>query len=226
MIRDLKGPPGHIITLTSIAAREDPMPTAHTPQDPDTCSQPPRPLQTSTWITFWSETYPLLPTGIQGGPLRNLDLLRSCAVLLVAFSHFVPTCLRWSDHGMGRLGVMVFFVHTSLVLMMSMERSVAAKVNSVRTFYLRRAFRIYPLSILTVLAVTCMHIPADPFHAFQHPSGVELLSNIALTQNLTSVRSLVGPLWSLPWEVHLPGRDHGVSHLHKCDRPQHRPYCR
>ncbi len=137
------------------------------------------------------------------GPLRNLDLLRSCAVLLVACSHFVPTCLRWSDHGMGRLGVMVFFVHTCLVLMMSMERGLVAELPSIRTFYLRRAFRIYPLSILTVLAVTCLHIPVDPFCPFQHPSGVELLSNLGLIQNLTRARSLVGPLWSLPWEVQM-----------------------
>ena len=142
-------------------------------------------------------------------PTRNLDLLRSCAVLLVAFAHLFGNGLRWYDrgytfpHSMGRLGVLIFFVHTAFVLMMSMERMHLTGLALLRSFYFRRAFRIYPLSIATVLAVTSLHIPADPFLHFHRMSWVQLLSNLALIQNLTRAPDAIGPLWSLPWEVQM-----------------------
>jgi peptidoglycan/LPS O-acetylase OafA/YrhL len=143
-------------------------------------------------------------------PVRNLDLLRACAVLLVAGAHLLGTGLHLYDrgytfpHSMGRLGVMIFFVHTSLVLMMSLERGGARPTGKlVGSFYLRRAFRIYPLSILTVLGVTLLHIPPDPDTAFHNPSAFTLISNLTLTQNITHAWSVTGPLWSLPWEVQM-----------------------
>ena len=58
----------------------------------------------------------------------NLDCLRAIAVLLVVVDHFVATLAgRYSPvcefgEALGRLGVIAFFVHTSLVLMLSQER--------------------------------------------------------------------------------------------------------
>lgn len=160
----------------------------------------------NTWrrrISCWGENSISVPKAVRKDPIRNLDLLRSCAVLLVVLSHLFVNCLKLPDRGMGRLGVMMFFVHTSLVLMMSLERSEVGTLNLVRSFYLRRAFRIYPLSILAVCAVTLLHIPSDPFQRFQQPSHFELLSNLTLTQNITRAGSVIGPLWSLPWEVQM-----------------------
>lgn len=142
-------------------------------------------------------------------PTRNLDLLRSCAVLLVAFAHLFGNGLKWYGrgytfpHSMGRLGVMIFFVHTALVLMMSMERMQLTGGSLLRVFYIRRAFRIYPLSIVTVIAVGLFHIPADPFVQFHRMSWSQLLSNLTLTQNVTRAPEAIGPLWSLPWEVQM-----------------------
>ena len=70
------------------------------------------------------------------------------------------------------------------------------------SFYVRRAFRIFPLSILTVWSVPIAH-PYAPFRTFHQPTALELFSNLTLTQNLTRARSLLGPLWSLPWEVQM-----------------------
>src|SRR5665213_2328994 len=58
----------------------------------------------------------------------NLDLLRSIAVLLVLLNHVLSIfqvdagigTLPWM---LGRVGVLMFFVHTSFVLMLSLERS-------------------------------------------------------------------------------------------------------
>ena len=57
--------------------------------------------------------------------------------------------------------MLLFFVHTSLVLMYSMQRSPLRGGALFRDFYIRRFFRIYPLSILTVLAAVALHLHAD-----------------------------------------------------------------
>src|SRR5580700_1204820 len=77
---------------------------------------------------------------------RNLDLLRSFAVLLVVGFHLAKffnwqiETLRVTDFGM--LGVMLFFVHTTLVLMFSLERQSAGSSASLFVpFMIRRCFR-------------------------------------------------------------------------------------
>jgi peptidoglycan/LPS O-acetylase OafA/YrhL len=144
----------------------------------------------------------------------NLDILRAMAVLYVVFAHTTHTLgieyvaglpVSW----VGRLGVMFFFVHTCLVLMRSLERSsdkfspFALSIN----FYIRRAFRIYPLSIVFVIAVVALNLTAyrtitalpEPYH----PTSLDVISNILLTQNLTFSLPVMGVLWSLPVEVQM-----------------------
>lgn len=131
----------------------------------------------------------------------NLDLLRSLAVALVLLSHmpfFVPWASSRGPHPMvlalGHVGVALFFVHTSLVLMLSLERHGAAA----GPFLVRRVFRIYPLSIAVVLLVTLIqwlgHQPLD--------FGL-VLSNLLLVQNVTGDKSVPPPLWSLPYELQM-----------------------
>jgi peptidoglycan/LPS O-acetylase OafA/YrhL len=58
----------------------------------------------------------------------------------------------------GSFGVLLFFVHTCLVLMYSMERSNLEGRRLADNFYIRRIFRIYPLSIFAVLAAVALHL--------------------------------------------------------------------
>ena len=88
----------------------------------------------------------------------NLDLLRSFAVTLVVgfhlakFFNFKFAGLRITDFGL--LGVMLFFVHTTLVLMFSLERqSMRPAASLFIPFMVRRCFRIYPLALAVVLFV-------------------------------------------------------------------------
>jgi peptidoglycan/LPS O-acetylase OafA/YrhL len=141
----------------------------------------------------------------------NLDVLRSVAVLLVVVDHSAkffgapPAQLNL----LGVTGVYLFFVHTSLVLMFSLERDQAkASHHFVAKFYLRRFFRIYPLSMFFVVLVTVLSIPAKniagPFSiALQAPDVGNILSNLALTMNLTAHTPILGQLWSLPLEVQM-----------------------
>lgn len=142
---------------------------------------------------------------------RNLDLLRSFAVLLVVGFHLAKffnwkfETLRVTDFGM--LGVMLFFVHTTLVLMFSLERqSAGSRASLFVPFMVRRCFRIYPLAILLVTFAFLFHIPSDlqfgGFHLL-HQSAGNFLANLLLIQNVTREKANPGILWSLPLELQM-----------------------
>ena len=133
-------------------------------------------------------------------PERNLDQLRAIAVLAVLVTHALPaagypfpTLTTW----LGQAGVCAFFVHTSLVLMASLERDGAPL-----RFYLRRAFRIYPLAWVTIAVVVAARIPG-PGHPFTPPSWGGLLANLALAQDLVGVAPVLIVLWTLPLELQM-----------------------
>jgi peptidoglycan/LPS O-acetylase OafA/YrhL len=147
-----------------------------------------------------------MPKSEQSKQDANLDVLRSIAVLAVLASHLAfyyvvlsPFWFSW-----GEFGVRIFFVHTSLVLMMSLDRLAARHSGVALPFYIQRAFRIYPLSILCVLVVVTFHIRANSFSIrYDRPSTFMLISNLLLVQNITRVGSVSSPLWSLPYEMQM-----------------------
>lgn len=139
----------------------------------------------------------------------NLDFLRAYAVLFVYFGHLLQTLHITSVAGritifdIAQTGVLIFFVHTSLVLMLSLERLQVVGWRLFACFYVRRVFRIYPLSVVTVLAMIAGHVPAFPTQIYSPPGWPTLLSNLTLTQNLSGRPSVPAPLWSLPFEVQM-----------------------
>jgi len=157
-----------------------------------------QPMSNADFLTSGKPT--VLPALPKSASVANLDFLRAAAVLFVLADHtfnalgYSPgqeqNWLSW----LGRTGVLFFFVHTCCVLLMSLERHKGEGFFS--TFYLRRLFRIYPLSIVGVLiAMVSPH----------HPSltKMEFLSNLALVQNLTFSRNAFGTIWTLPLEVQM-----------------------
>jgi len=139
---------------------------------------------------------------------RNLDFLRSVAVLLVLVDHlFMAAGLanRFPVvYDMGRLGVLMFFVHTSLVLMLSLERSEEQNSGDFfRGFYIRRAFRIYPLSIACVLLACAFGVPQTPGGAPAARSAFQIIASLLLVQNVAGQLSVISPMWSLPLEVQM-----------------------
>ncbi len=154
------------------------------------------------------------PSEVRSAPVANLDILRAIAVTIVLVAHFA---LTMSGNGpgqrivfgvdlytLGRTGVLIFFVHTSLVLMLSMARSSQSGVFFFVDFYVRRIFRIYPLSILLCLTVVGLSIPrnvlGDEFHWF---GNWWFVANLALAQNVISAPPVSDPLWSLPYEIQM-----------------------
>jgi peptidoglycan/LPS O-acetylase OafA/YrhL len=137
----------------------------------------------------------------------NIDVLRSMAVISVVVEHIllalgIQRLGPYEVQFIGVLGVMVFFVLTSLVLMWSLERR-----PHTLDFYIRRAFRIYPLAMTAVLCAWLLHVPvsgtpADPF-GFAQPHLKDLLVSLALLQDIIPARPVLSVLWTLPYEVHM-----------------------
>jgi peptidoglycan/LPS O-acetylase OafA/YrhL len=146
-----------------------------------------------------------MPDGLSRGASSNLDFLRSAAVLMVLVDHLTHHYHLGRLDDVGLFGVLLFFVHTSLVLMYSMQRSPLTGFALVKDFYIRRFFRIYPLSILAVLMAVALHLHAgaNGLSVGPRPGWLELVSNLLLIQNLTYSSSIIGPLWSLPLEVQM-----------------------
>jgi peptidoglycan/LPS O-acetylase OafA/YrhL len=144
-------------------------------------------------------------------PERNLDILRCIAVLSVVADHLgialAPPSLRYTVTTLGRFGVLLFFVHTSLVLMSSLERQGQA-TGWVGAFYIRRVLRIYPLAIATVCLALVVHIPAsipEPgiYQPYADPSLTTIVTNLLLVQDLAGAHNIQAPFWSLPIEVQM-----------------------
>jgi peptidoglycan/LPS O-acetylase OafA/YrhL len=144
----------------------------------------------------------------------NLDLLRAVAVLFVFFAHLI-LCLADTGHyqmsdypfwklqltELGHVGVLFFFVHTALVLMMSLERTAGRQL--VLNFYIRRIFRIYPLSISCVIVVLLFHVPQVPDGKFVAWSWDQIVPNLLLIQNIFQKQNVIAPLWTLPREFQM-----------------------
>ena len=136
----------------------------------------------------------------------NLDLLRTVAVTFVVAAHTLTA--KGIDYwhgfhiiGIAPFGVYLFFVHTSLVLMWSLER----RPNPL-DFYIRRAFRIYPLAIVAILIAAATHAPvaeiasgtfrAAPINTYS------IIMNCLLFNGLLGHANLIhGVTWSLPPEI-------------------------
>jgi len=143
----------------------------------------------------------------------NLDLLRAVAVLLVLAQHLSirfqwAATLGMATPMVGAFGVLLFFVHTCLVLMYSMERSNLSGTRLAENFYIRRIFRIYPLSILAVLAAVALHLDSgvNGIQGLSHATTISsgrIVSNLLLVQSAIKPGSIVNVLWSLPYEVQM-----------------------
>lgn len=150
------------------------------------------------------------------GSEANLDLLRTLAVLAVMADHLVPTwrycglsvptAVQMFTAHIGQAGVIAFFVHTSLVLMESLQRMCGGgplQRGVVLRFYFRRFLRIYPLALVCITAVVVLDLPAMTWRDSPPPTPQVVLANQWLVQNLVTGRSVLGPLWSLPYEVQM-----------------------
>jgi peptidoglycan/LPS O-acetylase OafA/YrhL len=139
---------------------------------------------------------------------QSLDLLRGVAVLLVVLVHCaisatgnVPGLTAFA-HEHGERGVQLFFIVSGYTMMLTFGAKVDAA--SIRSFYIRRAFRIVPLfwaAILFYLLIT----KGEGFR-FWAPDGVTT-GDVVLTflflhwSSVTAFNSVVPGGWSIAVEM-------------------------
>ncbi len=110
---------------------------------------------------------------------------------------------RWDPAWLGVMGVFLFFVHTALVLMWSLER----KPHTL-DFYLRRVFRIYPLAWLAIGFALITHAPTAgnvvDFFGHFHVTFADVVTHGLLLQDLRAgTPPIVNVMWTLPLEAQM-----------------------
>jgi len=135
--------------------------------------------------------------------------MRALSTVVVVGIHYLGMTGR-VPHAMGalpRVVVLMFFVHTSFVLMLSLERQQIKSPEKLwRRFMLRRFFRVYPLPIFVLAAIILFRIPSQmvpPSFQYLRLGTTGIISNFLLTMNLTRSDSILSPMWSLPYEFQL-----------------------
>lgn len=138
-------------------------------------------------------------------PARNLDVLRAVAVTCVVMDHLLwkilPDDFHQLEMVLGRVGVLLFFVHTSLVLMGStdgLRKATPRAGDWIPRFYVKRWFRIYPLSLAVVGLIVLAGV-APP----ETKNLGAIVSNLFLVQNLTQQPAVLSVLWTLPIELQM-----------------------
>ena len=138
-----------------------------------------------------------------GSRLAWLDVLRGLAALAVVFNHFgyfVPPRLngpvyQWINPG--DYGVFVFFLISGYIVPASLERK-----GSVRTFWVSRLFRLYPLYLLAVaVAVALYMVHVGGLRGEGADPETSVLSQMLMMSNVLAGQNLPNVVWSLSYEM-------------------------
>jgi len=132
-----------------------------------------------------------------------LDLLRGVAALAVVFDHLSYYVLQhvrdvvyqWFDPG--NYGVFVFFIISGYIVPASLERK-----GSVRTFWVSRLFRLYPLYLLAVgIAVALYLVHFGSLRGEGSDPTASVLSQLLMMSNVLGGNNLPNVVWSLSYEM-------------------------
>ena len=138
-----------------------------------------------------------------GRRLGWLDVLRGVAALAVVFDHLSYYVLqhvradvyRWFDPG--NYGVFVFFIISGYIVPASLERK-----GSVRTFWVSRLFRLYPLYLLAVgIAVALYLMHFGSIRGENSDPEASILSQLLMMSNVLGGENLPNVVWSLSYEM-------------------------
>jgi peptidoglycan/LPS O-acetylase OafA/YrhL len=135
--------------------------------------------------------------------LAWLDVLRGLAALAVVFNHFgyfLPPTVKnmvyqWINPG--DYGVFVFFLISGYIVPASLERK-----GSVRSFWVSRLFRLYPLYLLAVgIAVFLFMVHVGGLRGEGADPETSVLSQMLMMSNVLAGQNLPNVVWSLSYEM-------------------------
>ncbi|ULR51602.1 acyltransferase family protein [Streptomyces deccanensis] len=142
----------------------------------------------------------------KAGPSRLgwLDALRGLAALVVVFDHSSYTFMAdfrrelMPQFNTSRYGIMVFFLVSGYVIPASLERR-----GCVRTFWIGRIFRVYPLwaAVVTVLLAVNLSGIAEMRDFGQQSAATVAVAHVTMLQELLGTPNLLLVLWTLSYEM-------------------------
>jgi peptidoglycan/LPS O-acetylase OafA/YrhL len=138
-----------------------------------------------------------------GRRLAWLDALRGIAALCVVFSHLTPYVLVNMHNAVyevfdpGLYGVLVFFLVSGYIVPASLERK-----GSIRTFWLSRLFRLFPLFVVAVAAALLLHSLgyASLRGTSNNPTG-SIFAHLFMLGDLLGGQDVIVVLWTLSYEM-------------------------
>jgi peptidoglycan/LPS O-acetylase OafA/YrhL len=135
--------------------------------------------------------------------LAWLDVLRGLAALCVVFDHLTYYVLQhvrgevYSWLNPGDYGVFVFFIISGYIVPASLERK-----GSVRTFWVSRVFRLYPLYLIAVgIAVALYLLHFGSLRGEGADPETSVLSQLLMMSNVLGGQNLPNVVWSLSYEM-------------------------
>ncbi|WP_322725472.1 acyltransferase family protein [Streptomyces spongiae] len=133
-----------------------------------------------------------------------LDALRGIAALVVVFDHSSYTFMAefrrelMPEFNTSRYGIMVFFLVSGYIIPASLERR-----GCVRTFWIGRVFRVYPLwaAVVTVLLALDLWGVAQVRDFGEQSATTVAAAHVTMLQELLGTPSLLLILWTLSYEM-------------------------
>jgi peptidoglycan/LPS O-acetylase OafA/YrhL len=139
-----------------------------------------------------------------------LDVIRGLAALCVLFQHTMEEVTRFSKadspflfwsfrwFNFGRVGVAAFFLVSGFVIPYSLEGA-----NSLKTFWVSRFFRLYPLFWFSILVVLVFHLCGNDEMMMEYlPIWKKtLLVNITMLEEFLHVPHAIELYWTLTLEL-------------------------
>ncbi|WP_310430967.1 acyltransferase [Streptomyces sp. 3330] len=147
----------------------------------------------------------LSPGGISPPRSGWLDALRAVAALAVVLDHssyaFLPEFRQevMPQFTIGRYGVFLFFLVSGYIVPASLERR-----GCVRSFWIGRVFRMYPLwtvAVTAVLALDLLGVAEFRAGLSRQSPGTVAVAHVTLLQELLGTPGLLLVLWTLSYEM-------------------------
>ncbi|WP_433509461.1 acyltransferase family protein [Nonomuraea sp. CA-143628] len=130
--------------------------------------------------------------------LAWLDALRGIGALAVVAEHLLPwflPALRPFWFSLGVYGILVFFLVSGYIIPTSLERH-----GDVRTFWVSRAFRLYPL-YLAVAALVLVAAWWVPVRAEVPRDGTAVAAHATMLLDVVGVGGVADTMWTLSYEM-------------------------
>ena len=135
--------------------------------------------------------------------LAWLDALRGIAALCVVFDHLTYSVLQpvrntvyqWFDPG--QYGVFVFFLVSGYIVPASLERK-----GSIRGFWVSRAFRLYPLYLVSVGAMIVLWASGiGSLSGMNSDAVTSSFADVFMLQSVLWAPTVPNVVWSLAYEM-------------------------